>query len=232
MEMCRGKVQGNVDMETDCYIKWITRHSNNFSDIADKILDMPYWSRTTFTSLALTMAQQDFSQGRPEAASVVVVLTDGVPNSQMYTGQAAHKVKFDEEGNQKGTLVFVPIGSFSSAQIQHFNSWASYPAKDHVVEVGKFDQLGLTATINKIVTDFCTDVEIPSTYEADELVKVQIGDGEVRDATIEHVNNEEGRLWVKFADAGEDLLAIDDGPASNATYVWKPGQGKPTRPGP
>lgn len=98
-------------------------------------------ARTNLAAGLMTALNVLLSGSRASAQNVVVVVTDGSPNSQEDVRLAAAKVR------DQARLLFVPTAE--SADLAALYSWASVPAEQNVVPYGNETAL---------VVDVCPDV--------------------------------------------------------------------------
>lgn len=142
-----------LDPIKDCGIEWVTRFEANATGeaVAEAIGKTEFPQGTTLTSLALAEAGSELSQGRQDANSIVIVLTDGAPLSTLECSKQAQRLK------KKARLMFVPVGTkFADDEI--FQAWASSPWKDNIVRVKDVNMIPEAVTINQILTNFCPDL--------------------------------------------------------------------------
>lgn len=144
---CTGREAGTPDLEKDCGIKWVSHFSSDPASLAGEIDGLAWPRATTLTSVALGEADSEIKNGREDATTVVVVITDGWPMSMHNTYVAAMKLQ------EKARVIWVPVGS--NAPIGLIQEMASQPIQDHVIQVPSFDALDDPATLNKIITDTC-----------------------------------------------------------------------------
>jgi hypothetical protein len=148
--MCTGEIPGTPDMVNDCGIEWVSHFSNQTEDIATKIEGLSFPAKTTLTSLAISTAEMELSLGRQDASSVVIVITDGKPLSETSTTRASRSIK------KKARLMFVPVGRYVPKN--DMRKWASWPAKENVVEVDTFGELSTPVVLNTVIADMCPDI--------------------------------------------------------------------------
>jgi hypothetical protein len=145
--MCTGKIQGKPDMENDCGIKWVSHFSTDTDKIATDIEALNFPSKTTLTSLAISTAETELSQGRQDATSIVIVITDGKPMSKRNTWRSVLSIR------RKARLMFVPVGRYVPRRWMRW--WASRPWKENIVEIPGFSKMTEPLFLNKIVADAC-----------------------------------------------------------------------------
>lgn len=143
------------DVERQCGIKWVHHLSTTIDDVEKSVQAMEYPARTTLTSMAIAEAQQELTSGRQDAASVVVVITDGKPMSPIKTGQASDSLK------SQGRLIFIPVGGAvtSKDSIDAMKGWASKPWEDNILPIDTFAQLNTAKTLNNIISTVCPKIE-------------------------------------------------------------------------
>merc|ERR1719464_49197 len=143
-----------VDMETQCKVKLISHLSNDTHALSTKIIETQWPRGTTLTSVALGVVENELKYGRADAASKVVVFTDGQPLSHFQTRSAAEKLQ------EKAQVIWVPIGP--NAPIDLIHELASKPEGDHVIQVPDITALmyseGFNDLINRVVTTACPEV--------------------------------------------------------------------------
>jgi len=144
-----------VDLEAQCRIKLVSHYTKDTKTLSRKMKFMRWPRGSTLTSIALGVAEGELKYGRPEAASKVVILTDGHPMSQHNTKLAADRLM------EKAELIWVPIGR--SAPYELIAQLASKPEGDHVIPVkGGFTTLrtskSMNDLVNKIISTTCPAV--------------------------------------------------------------------------
>jgi hypothetical protein len=136
-----------------CGVQWVSRLSENVSTtVLEKVEGMPWFRGTTFTSLALAEAEGELIQGRKDAESVVIVITDGRPLYSSATKDASDSIK------TKAKLMWVPVGSGVESAMDNMKIWATQPSEDNIIRVEDFASLDTPSTINNIVSSFCTQM--------------------------------------------------------------------------
>merc|ERR1740117_940486 len=102
------------------------------------------WPKASaLTSAALATAEGELKNGRADASSVVIAITDGTPMNKRKTFQAAKSLR------EKSRLMWVPISA--EAPIDDVKHWASHPIADNVIDVPKIEHLATPKTINRII---------------------------------------------------------------------------------
>lgn len=148
---CKGE-DGSQPSAEVCGVRWVTHLNSNMVSTLEDVKALEWPKRTTLTSLALLEAKDELKQGRPEASSVVVVITDGKPMSPLKTGFAAMEVK------DSARLVFVPVGQKIKKIMPNLKEWASQPWQDNILEIDTFSILNAPATMNGLISEFCPQV--------------------------------------------------------------------------
>merc|ERR1719277_2143572 len=103
--------------------------------------------------MALTQANDMLKRGRPEAESVVIVLTDGKPLNDGMTAMAADELK------KNARLIFVPVGWGIQKTLPKIRQWATQPYEDNVIEIKTFSEMSMPKYINTLIADACPQVE-------------------------------------------------------------------------
>merc|ERR1719221_1417570 len=119
----------------------------NASAVQEGLRVMTANQRGTMTNAAVDQASDEFGNaGREYANSVLIVFTDGHPQSKLRLGEAAERYK------KTGRLLFVTVGE-DYMNDEYFRSVVSYPYQDNIVSVGDYKELTTRLTLNKIVSD-------------------------------------------------------------------------------
>jgi len=136
-------------------IEWIQRMTSSKA-AAKRSLKRARWpARYTYTAQALASAEAEIMGGRPDADSVVIVITDGRPNSLIDTLTASNSMK------NKARLIWVPIGRRVNRYMPFIKQWASGPSADNIYYSEDFDTLIQPKTINKLLVSFCKQLGPP-----------------------------------------------------------------------
>jgi hypothetical protein len=152
-ERCTG---GNANDSPDpevCGVHWVKHMTGDIDDVETATAHMAWPRRTTLTSLALAEAGNELRNGRQDAPSVVMVITDGKPLSPLNTGKAAEDLK------KMARLIWVPVGQGVKDSIAMMHMWASYPSEQNVLEIDSFAALDTPNTLNDLISGFCTQLE-------------------------------------------------------------------------
>mmetsp|Transcript_145458 Transcript_145458/g.466159 ORF Transcript_145458/g.466159 Transcript_145458/m.466159 type:complete len:877 (+) Transcript_145458:72-2702(+) len=139
------------DMEKDCRIAWIKHLTNNTIEIAKMVSDLKFPEATTLTSVALATAEAELINGREDASSVVLVITDGKPMSHERTVAAATALK------EKARIIWVPVGP--SAPMELVEELASLPKHENVIQIDDLKKLAWPYFVNKIIAAACPVLE-------------------------------------------------------------------------
>jgi len=110
------------------------------------------WRKSnTNTADALTVAEEALQNGgRKTAQSVVLVITDGMPNSKHATEFAVQRLK------TKSRLMFLTIGDAVNRRVM--KKWASWPSHDNIQREHSFHALNATVA-TELVTMMCASLE-------------------------------------------------------------------------
>jgi len=136
-----------------CGMFWIDHFTQDTKALSQKVSAMKWPRRTTLTSYALSEAKAELTSGRPDAQSVVVVITDGKPMSPLKTASASKDVK------NEARLIYIPVGRGIKSTIPKLKKWASKPAQDNVMTVDSFSSLTTPKVLNRFISGFCNIVE-------------------------------------------------------------------------
>jgi hypothetical protein len=144
-----------VDQEKDCKITTLNGFSSNLDEVMTNVKNLAVkvngksvnWPMgSTLTANALSRAETILSTGRPDAQSVVVVLTDGKP-TWWNTGTAARNLR------KKARLLWVAVTKY--APLKNIKKWASRPWQENVIEVPQLGMLKTSDVVNNIIADIC-----------------------------------------------------------------------------
>jgi len=145
----RANVQLSVILYSDD-VEIVQHFSNDTEGVLEKIADMQWPAKETYTSEALNNAASELSLGRPDAQSVVIVITDGKPMSMRKTRMAAKKLR------EQARVMWVPVTDF--APLGALRKWSSEPIDENFLPLKDFDDLKNPEYINKIIADVCPRV--------------------------------------------------------------------------
>jgi len=147
-----GNMSSPPDVLSDCGMHWVSKLSNDTAGVAAKIAQAVYPDSTTLTSMALGQAMTELANGRTEASSVVVVVTDGEPMSQKMTASAAAALKASAK------LIWMQVGRTAPAYVELLKSWVSKPWQDNLIEVASVNSLPTPVVVNGMLAAMCPDV--------------------------------------------------------------------------
>jgi len=112
----------------------------------------------TNTAAALGTALEVLAaSGRETAQSVVVVITDGMPNDSEATAMMAEKVK------EKARLIFVAVGK--NLDMDALYTWASFPPEYNILSAKKFKKLLSNLNEGEYLPDICPNLVCRETLE-------------------------------------------------------------------
>jgi hypothetical protein len=150
---CVGSNTAKVDMSKDCGITWVQHFDESVkaAAIAAKIEGLSWPKGGTLSSVALRTASTELGLGRDDAKSIVIMVTDGRPLFFGKTKKAARDLR------KKARLMIVPVTKY--APLRAIKGWVSWPQKDNIVKIDKFDDLASTTTIDTIISDACNHVK-------------------------------------------------------------------------
>jgi len=112
---------------------------NAFASLTDK--------PATYLAPALERAASMLQHGRPHAASVILVLLEGMPADGHAAAEAAKKI------TQSARVVVAPVGP--GLDYDRIASFASFPARQNVLAVKDFASLGEEAELTRFVASLC-----------------------------------------------------------------------------
>jgi len=137
-------------VELQCGIKWVSHFTTDTDALATEVGNLAWPAASTFTSMALAIAEADLRNGREDAAAVVIVVTDGRPLSNEMTFQASRDLR------DKARLMWVPVGP--NCPMEDMEGWASLPVHDNMIELTDFAALEDPESISAIISDACPQV--------------------------------------------------------------------------
>merc|ERR1719191_1355259 len=117
----------------ECGIEWVSHFTMETEALASQVAGLQFPAASTFTSMALATAEADLRNGRADAESIVIGITDGRPLSTTRTFAAAESIR------QKARLMWVPVGN--EVPSEDMETWASLPVRDNMIVVEDFDAL-------------------------------------------------------------------------------------------
>jgi len=125
------------------------------------------WQRG-FTNMAqaLTLAEKMFlTDGRKEAQSAVMVITDGKPTLLYETQEKVTKLK-----DKAVKLFFAPVTEAKGKEVDLMKKWASQPWQSHLVHVPGLMPLKADPSVfaSKFIATFCPEAMSPSATSTEE----------------------------------------------------------------
>jgi len=144
---CTGKSVEAVDMANDCHVKIASHFTEDIKLVKTVINGLEYQPGSKLLSLALMTVKDEFSLGRKDARSVVVVFMDGEPLSYRKTLLTSLAIR------KKARLLYVPVTKFSP--LKSLKKWASRRWQENIVPVKDEEGLADPATVTHIVADIC-----------------------------------------------------------------------------
>jgi len=131
-----------------CGVDTLSHFSGDTAALIDLLTAAQFPARGTYTTHALRAAKTELGLGQADAASTVVVMTDGHPADRHGTGAASEEVK------KMARLVYVPVTKY--APLQDIKKWATN--EDAIVSVNNFNDLDKQEIINRITASSCAEV--------------------------------------------------------------------------
>jgi uncharacterized protein YegL len=120
------------------------------TDLADSIAKVTWQRDSTNTAQALALARTLFEdRGRPTAKKVVIVVTDGMPESAFLTGVEVGRLK-----EQGARLSFVAVGKSVSQHV--LRRWVSWPWEENVVSGDAFQDLD-EKKVTEVLANICEE---------------------------------------------------------------------------
>jgi len=154
MDKCRdGKI---TDLNT-CGMKWVTGDSSSPKWTIDKWdaiqrVEALRWPKGgTLTGMALAEAENELAESRNDAASTVLVITDGIPSYYSKAVEAARSLR------DTARLMFVPVGP--NVKFDDFTDMASHPLEENIIPNSHLDGLYLPGFQNMVVENLCPELQ-------------------------------------------------------------------------
>jgi len=156
-------MDGSITDLSKCGIKWVTGDSSLPEWTIDKwhaiqrVNALEWPEGGTLTSLALGEAANKLAQGRKDAASAVVVITDGKPSYPSKSIEAARSLR------NTARLMWVPVGL--SVKFEDFKDLASHPVEENIIPnsehpaLKNLDELELPSFQNMVIENLCPELE-------------------------------------------------------------------------
>jgi len=153
LDNCTGENSEANPTPAECGMTWVSRFEDTMSEIGPAIDKEKWPAGGTYTSMALAEATSQLVDGRPNAETVVIVVTDGAPASPVRTTRAANALK------EKARLMWVSVANSKAADMDNMRSWASVPWQDNVMEIDTMAVMDTTGKVNRLVSMFCNGLE-------------------------------------------------------------------------
>lgn len=146
---CAKRKTQTADAEALCKVKTISHLTSDVADVKKKINDLKWPKGSTFTSMALLKAKQELNDnGSQHTQSVVVMITDGRPQSARRTYFASRELR------KIARLVVVPV-TRSARLIKLMKVMATRRWKENLVSVRTFEDLEKPEPMAHVVADIC-----------------------------------------------------------------------------
>eukprot|EP00929_Paragymnodinium_shiwhaense_P096620 TRINITY_DN5826_c0_g1_i1.p1 TRINITY_DN5826_c0_g1~~TRINITY_DN5826_c0_g1_i1.p1 ORF type:complete len:523 (-),score=137.61 TRINITY_DN5826_c0_g1_i1:169-1560(-) len=130
--------------------EWIQHFSTDLQKTLGNLDEAKWPKGGTKTSEALNMANAELSLGRPDAQSVVLVITNGAPLSPKKTLEASKAVR------KTARLMWAPVTEF--APLAEMKEMASYPKEDNLFPLKDYNELPTQKTNDAVVSSVCKEL--------------------------------------------------------------------------
>jgi hypothetical protein len=145
---CAGQKRSPTDVEATCKVRTVAHLTSNKAEVKEKIAALKWPKGSTFTSLALLKAKQELNDnGSGHTQSVVVVITDGKPQSKLKTYFASRNVR------KIARLVWVPVTR--NAPLRLIKFMATRRWQENLVRVKNFEDLEQPEPMSHVIADIC-----------------------------------------------------------------------------
>jgi len=148
---------------SECGIKWVHHMTEDATAVKQAVDSASADFHGTLTNIAIDKAGVELNNhGRGYAQSILIVFTDGYPESREKTRESSAAFK------DTGRIIYVPVGNFASDE--YFQEVASYPWQDNLVNVDDFKALAARSTLDRLMPNFCPNIvqNIPEEYMINE----------------------------------------------------------------
>jgi hypothetical protein len=146
---CARRKTQTADAETLCKVNTVSHLTSDIADVKKKVNDLKWPKGSTFTSMALLKAKQELNDnGNQHTQSVVVMITDGKPQSAKRTWFASRELR------KIARLVVVPV-TRNSRLIKLMKMMATRRWKENLVNVRSFADLEKPEPMGHVVADIC-----------------------------------------------------------------------------
>jgi uncharacterized protein YegL len=140
------------------YITIGSQITDNKDELISVVESTEWEAYNTNTAAALGTALEVLAaSGRETAQSVVVIITDGMPNDSEATAMMAEKVK------EKARLIFVAVGK--NLDMDALYQWASFPPEYNILSAKKFKKLLSNLNTGEYLPDICPNLICRETLE-------------------------------------------------------------------
>jgi len=163
-DMKIGVVQfGNGEVMSDNTVsraETVIGMTSDMAKVKSAVEAMEFKKGFTNMAQAFTLAENLLLlEGRKEAQSAVMTLTDGKPSFLFQTYEKVQQLK-----DKHVKLFFVPITEFQGSEFALMKKWASSPWKTHLVHVPGMDILESDPEVytQRIIVEFCPNAISPS----------------------------------------------------------------------
>jgi len=149
---------------SDCGIKWMSHMSEDAAAVKSEIDRAQADFHGTLTNKAIDAAAVEIgNHGRGFAQSVLIIFTDGYPESREKTLESSNAFK------DTGRVIYVPVGNFGSDD--YFTTVASYPWQDNLLARDDFRDLASRKTLDRLMPLFCPNIvqQIPENAQVQEV---------------------------------------------------------------
>jgi hypothetical protein len=149
-QYCSHEQLSKEEKEMFCGIQMIQHFSNDLAETQANIGKMVWPMATTLTFSALESAKTELSLSRPGVPTTVVLVTDGLPLSQLQTYYAAEELK----ANKDVRLMVVPVWMPEDG-VELMWHMASWPKEENYVPIETITDLDSLSTMDTIIPDIC-----------------------------------------------------------------------------
>merc|ERR1712048_680598 len=143
--------------QDQCEVKWITPEgthgafTQDFQGTADLVRGLEWPNGFTLTETAVSMVHSMVSYSRPDAPTVAVFITDGVPTFGPYlTSQAVEQLK------SVARVMWMPVTN--NVPMELVEKWASHPVHQNIIAFHDFNELSEPSVISTVIADMCPQV--------------------------------------------------------------------------
>jgi len=160
MYKCR---DGRITDLRKCGMKWVTGDSSSTKwtidkwDAIQRVKALRWPKGGTLTGMALGEAENELAESRNDAASTVLVITDGRPSYYSKAVEAARSLR------DTARLMFVPVGP--NVKFDDFTDMASHPLEENIIPnsqqgpLKNLDELELPGFQNMVLENLCPELQ-------------------------------------------------------------------------